>query len=95
MWDVIEDKPGCIDLYHKWVNQVKKTVPNDRLLVFSVKEGWEPLCKFLDKPVPDCPFPRINDTKSFQTTTNFITGIGFAVFIVPMALAAFDANYMF
>lgn len=24
-----------------------------QLLVFDVREGWEPLCAFLDKPVPD------------------------------------------
>jgi hypothetical protein len=29
---------------------------------FQVKEGWEPLCSFLDMPVPDEPFPRFNDT---------------------------------
>ena len=29
-------------------------------------DGWEPLCKFLDKPVPDTPFPHVNDTVEFQ-----------------------------
>ena len=32
-------------------------MPADQLLVFSVKEGWEPLCEFLGKPVPEEPFP--------------------------------------
>ena len=27
------------------------------MLVFDVKQGWEPLCKFLDKEIPDKPFP--------------------------------------
>jgi len=31
--------------------------PKDKLLVFSVTEGWEPLCKFLEKDVPEIPFP--------------------------------------
>jgi hypothetical protein len=39
-------------------NQVKAHVPADRLLVWDVREGWEPLCKFLQVPVPDKPFPR-------------------------------------
>ena len=34
-------------------------VPADRLLVWEVKEGWGPLCKFLDLPVPQEPFPRL------------------------------------
>jgi hypothetical protein len=40
--------------------EVKATVPPDRLLVFEVKDGWEPLCKFLGVPVPDEPFPHEN-----------------------------------
>jgi hypothetical protein len=40
--------------------EVKATIPPDRLLVFEVKDGWEPLCKFLGAPVPDEPFPHEN-----------------------------------
>ncbi len=40
-------------------------VPADRLLVWSPKEGWEPLCAFLELPVPDAPFPHVNDSESF------------------------------
>jgi hypothetical protein len=29
---------------------------------YDVRDGWEPLCKVLDVPVPKCiEFPRIND----------------------------------
>ena len=45
-----------------------RAIAPDRLLVFDVKEGWEPLCAFLDVPVPtDEPFPHVNDTAAFQT----------------------------
>ena len=33
---------------------------NQRFLVWHVQEGWEPLCKALDLPVPDLPFPHKN-----------------------------------
>ena len=36
-------------------------------IVFNMKEGWEPLCKFLDKPIPEIEFPREMDI--FQTRT--------------------------
>jgi hypothetical protein len=45
--------------------EVKATVPPERLLVWSVTEGWEPLCEFLEVPVPDVPFPHVNDSKEF------------------------------
>ena len=44
---------------------VRETVPADRLLVWSVGDGWEPLCRFLELPVPDTPFPHLNDSKVF------------------------------
>jgi hypothetical protein len=50
---------------HRHHEEVKRTVPADRLLVWSFTDGWEPLCEFLEVPVPDPPFPRVNDTRQF------------------------------
>jgi hypothetical protein len=35
-------------------------VPPERLLEWSAQDGWEPLCKFLGKDIPDEPFPHVN-----------------------------------
>jgi hypothetical protein len=40
-------------------------IPAERLLVFDVRQGWEPLCNFLGVAVPDTPFPRTNDRAEF------------------------------
>ena len=37
-----------------------QTAPKDKLLVYNVKQGWEPLCKFLEVKTPSEPFPHIN-----------------------------------
>lgn len=44
-----------------YYDRVRKMVPADRLLEYKMGDDWEPLCKFLGKPVPDVPFPRLND----------------------------------
>ena len=44
---------------------VQRSVPRDRLLVFDVAQGWEPLCRFLGVPVPELPFPRVNTTEDW------------------------------
>ncbi|WP_288901569.1 sulfotransferase family protein [uncultured Sneathiella sp.] len=44
---------------------VVATIPADQLLVYQVKDGWKPLCDFLDVPVPDDLFPRTNDRAEF------------------------------
>ena len=49
----------------RYNEEIKRIVPADRLLVWSVADGWEPLCEFLELPVPDQPFPRVNDSKQF------------------------------
>ena len=48
------------------IEEVKKVVPADKLLVYSVKEGWGPLCDFLEVPVPTSEFPRLNDSEEFK-----------------------------
>jgi len=48
------------------IARLKEVVPADRLLFYDVREGWEPLCKFLGKEVPDMPFPRINDGEAIE-----------------------------
>lgn len=53
--------------FEQWNEHVRETVPADRLLVFDVKQGWEPLCHFLGFPVPDEPFPRVNERKELRS----------------------------
>ncbi len=47
-------------------------VPADKLLVMDLKDGWEPLCKFLELPVPDEPLPRANDAARAEETAREI-----------------------
>lgn len=54
------DKHTCIARYLRHIEEVKASVPEERLLVYSVTEGWEPLCRFLGHPVPDVSFPHAN-----------------------------------
>lgn len=46
--------------------EVIATVPADRLLVWQITDGWEPLCDLLELPVPDQPFPHINESQGFE-----------------------------
>ena len=61
-----EGEEASVKYFNDWVENVKKIVPSEKLLVFDVKEGWNPLCKFLNVPVPNAPFPWENDTASLR-----------------------------
>lgn len=61
-------KTGLDDLLAAFNAQeaaVKASIAPDRLLVFDVRQGWEPLCAFLGRPVPTGPFPRTNSKEEF------------------------------
>jgi len=56
----------AIACYERHIADVVASVPKDKLLIFDVTQGWGPLCAFLDKPVPDGPFPRVDFTKNAE-----------------------------
>ncbi|HXR28571.1 MAG TPA: sulfotransferase [Solirubrobacteraceae bacterium] len=57
---------GLAAVMERWNEQVVSSVPGERLLVWNPREGWEPLCEFLEVEVPSEPLPRLNDTTSFR-----------------------------
>ncbi|KAK7943712.1 uncharacterized protein PG986_012825 [Apiospora aurea] len=40
--------------------------PDRDLLEWAVEDGWAPLCRFLEKPVPEEPFPNGNSSEEFK-----------------------------
>jgi len=58
--DRLHDREFMIEAFKRHNAEVEKTISPSRLLVYEVSQGWEPLCKFLNVPVPDTPFPRVN-----------------------------------
>ena len=64
--NVMDDKAKAVARYNAYVEEVKAAVPPEKLLVFKVTDGWGPLCRFLDVPEPDEPFPKRNDRASIK-----------------------------
>ncbi|TPP58977.1 hypothetical protein FGIG_11683 [Fasciola gigantica] len=63
--DLTDDDQMIRGFVHR-IEEVKRVVPAERLLAFEVKDGWEPLCRFLNKTIPNVPFPSVNDRKEMQ-----------------------------
>lgn len=59
------DHDTAIAAFRQRTEDVRAAIPPGRLLVFDVAQGWEPLCRFLDVPIPDTPFPHHNTTAQF------------------------------
>ena len=59
------DCESALAAFRRRTEDVRAAISPERLLVFDVAQGWEPLCRFLDVPVPAVPFPRVNSTEQF------------------------------
>jgi hypothetical protein len=73
MEEMIADDALLAKNYEEWTEHIKKVIPKEHLLIFNVKEGWKPLCEFLDLPIPTEPFPNVNDTQSFKRNLSFVS----------------------
>lgn len=77
-----EDREHAIGVFERHNEEVRERVPSEKLLVYSVKQGWGPLCEFLgaEEPVSK-PFPHLNDKKSFlgQVRRRFVLPVAVPV----------------
>lgn len=61
-----EDRDYAMQVFERHNDAVRAEVPAERLLVYELGSGWEPLCKFLDVPVPEEEYPHVNTSAEFQ-----------------------------
>ncbi|PSN61436.1 hypothetical protein BS50DRAFT_639251 [Corynespora cassiicola Philippines] len=80
-----ERDPPTRKTFDRHVEWLKEIVPEDRLVFFEVKDGWEPLCKALGKEVPDIPFPRINDGEAIDRFAKVMVKRGLLRWLVVIA----------
>jgi hypothetical protein len=68
MQDTMESAERAQARYHSHLAEVRATVPADQLLVYTVSDGWGPLCDFLGVPTPAEPFPEVNGREIMART---------------------------
>ena len=64
----MNDRAKAIARYNAHIEEVKQAVPPEKLLIFSVDQGWAPLCAFLGVAAPAEPFPNLNDRAAIKKT---------------------------
>jgi len=83
----------AIKFFQEHIEEVKSHVPPENLLIFEVKDGWGPLCNFLQVQEPDGPFPRINDTNDILYLRNVALVLSWLVVVGLPSLLAFYAFF--
>ena len=61
-----DDPAHAMAVFERNTAEVQAAFTDERLLTYHLGDGWEPLCHFLGKPVPETPFPRSNSTEDFK-----------------------------
>jgi len=78
-----QQKEASIASYEEHNRNVRAIIPADRLLEYNVKDGWTPLCQFLEiEDCPQTPFPKTNSARSVQVQA-------ISSFIVPFSIVFF------
>ena len=85
-----QNKQNAVTSYEKHNQSVRDSIPPSRLLEYNVREGWEPLCEFLEIPEADCPstqgipFPKSNSATAvrWQSYSSFIGPLILTVFLL-------------
>lgn len=62
----LADARHAIEVYERHNQSVREGISSNRLLVHDSGDGWEPLCTFLGRAVPDEPYPHSNTRKEFH-----------------------------
>jgi hypothetical protein len=80
------DREHAIGVFNRHIEEVKAVIPPDRLLIHRAADGWAPLCVFLDKPVPDTPYPRVNEAPVLKRMVIVMRWIGRLPWLLALLL---------
>uniref|UniRef100_A0A6T6FWA0 Sulfotransferase domain-containing protein n=1 Tax=Craspedostauros australis TaxID=1486917 RepID=A0A6T6FWA0_9STRA len=86
---MLQYKQAAVDSYETHNQRVRELIPSHQLLDYSVKQGWQPICDFLE--IADCPttpFPKTNSARSVQVQA--VSGA-----LVPLILVLFCVFTLF
>jgi len=61
-----EDKEFAEKIFNQHIEEVKAHVPPEKLLIYDVRDGWGPLCKFLNVAEPMDELPHLNKKENFK-----------------------------
>jgi hypothetical protein len=62
----LDDGDYLVSVFNDYNSEVQRTIAPERILTHDAAQGWEPLCQFLNVPVPNQPYPFTNTSDEFN-----------------------------
>jgi len=88
-------KENLMKVYNQHNKNVEEKCPKEKLLKFEVKDGWKPLCDFLQKKIPKVDFPNENEQAVFQKRFRIFNIVGIFLFVSSCLLSASGAYFIY
>jgi hypothetical protein len=83
-----EDEDHAVRVFEENSERARRVVAPDRLLVFDARDGWEPLCAFLGVPVPEGPYPHVNEAARMKRAAKALEVLRWLPLIVLAGVVA-------
>lgn len=82
--NVCEIRKNAQRVYERHHSMIQDMVPSSQLLMYRTGDGWEPICSFLEKPIPQVEFPWVNEMAELKRrgTADLISRVSSAVCLV-------------
>ncbi len=64
-----------------YTDKIKAEIKPERLLIYKVQDGWEPLCNFLGKEIPQEEFPHLNKSGAVYEDIKKCQKIGLGIWL--------------
>jgi hypothetical protein len=64
--DELENPTAMMDAFERHNASVRRAIPPERLLEWTLGDGWEPICERLGVEVPNEPFPITNTLNDWR-----------------------------
>lgn len=79
--------PTYLEKYYEWWNaKVINECPSDRLWIFNVKQGWEPICRALKIEKPSFSFPYVNTTETMRQNINRLQKVLYGIYVIILSI---------
>lgn len=79
----MNDKESLLQAYQSHNKAIRKSIGRRKLLIIDHSLGWKPLCKFLKKPIPNVPYPRLNTREAFDDK---MKNISICILVFPICI---------
>ena len=88
--DAAEWRANARTVYREHYAEIREILKDQpgRLLEYKLGSGWGPICEFLGKPIPDEPFPRVNESASHDEMQIVVAMLAFRNCLRNLALCS-------